>query len=167
MIPSTRGKSAATDARTDLRSRETRMAQPQTDDATDEETALSPLVTERGRTTIASTVVSTIVGVTVRGVPGVYAVGGGASRALGRVRDVLPGTSSNPGSGVSVEVGETEAAVDLRLVVEYGVPIVTLAGDVREAVIGAVEDLTGLSVTEVNISVDDVHLPDGDEQGTS
>jgi len=141
------------------------MAQPQLDPTTDGDmpgAEVSPLVTERGRTTIADSVVATIAGIAVRGVDGVFAVGGGTQRALSKMKDVLPGASSTPASGVSVEVGETQAAIDLRLVVAYGAPIVTVAEDVREAVIGSVEEMTGLEVTEVNIAVTDVHLDDSD-----
>jgi uncharacterized alkaline shock family protein YloU len=66
------------------------------------------------------------------------------------------------GRGVKVEVGEKQTAIDLDLVVEYGVSITDVAADVRENVIGAVERITGLEVVEVNIAVNDVHLPDED-----
>jgi uncharacterized alkaline shock family protein YloU len=61
---------------------------------------------------------------------------------------------------VSVEVGERQAAVDLDLVVEYGVSVPDLAQAIRRNVISSIERMTGLEVTEVNIDVDDVHLPD-------
>ena len=132
-----------------------------TDEDYDEE---SELVTDRGRTTIADSVVSTIAGISVRAVEGVFSVGGGGQRAVSKLKDIVPGTSSSPGSGIGVEVGETEAAVDLRLVVHYGYPIVALAEEVRTTVIASVEELTGLAVTEVNITVTDVHLaPDAAE----
>ncbi|MFG6298208.1 Asp23/Gls24 family envelope stress response protein, partial [Streptomyces rochei] len=56
-----------------------------------------------------------------------------------------------------------QTAIDLDLVVEYGVPIADLARDVRENVIEAVERISGLEVVEVNISVNDVHLQDEDD----
>ena len=65
---------------------------------------------------------------------------------------------------MSVEVGERQAAVDLDLVTEYGAPIAEIARAVRRNVIGAVEGMTGLQVTEVNIAVNDIHLP-GDDEG--
>ncbi len=123
----------------------------------------SELVTDRGRTTIADSVVSTIAGISVHAVEGIYSVGGGAGRAMSKVKDKLPGTSTNPGAGIGVEVGETEAAIDLKVVVHYGYPIVALAEEVRSTVIASVEELTGLAVTEVNINVTDVHLDEGDE----
>ncbi|MDA2814942.1 Asp23/Gls24 family envelope stress response protein [Nocardiopsis sp. RSe5-2] len=124
------------------------------------------LVTGQGRTEIADHVVAKIAGMAAREVRGVHAMGGGAARAFGAVRDRIASTTggdSDAGSaarGVSVEVGETQAAVDIDLVVSYGVSIPDLASAVRRNVIGAVERMTGLEVTEVNVSVDDIHLPD-------
>jgi uncharacterized alkaline shock family protein YloU len=65
--------------------------------------------------------------------------------------------------GVSVEVGERQAAIDLDVVVEYGVPIVDVANAVRDNVSSRVERMTGLEVTEVNVTVDDIHL-EGEEE---
>jgi uncharacterized alkaline shock family protein YloU len=121
----------------------------------------SRLQTSQGRTAIADSVVSKIAGMAAREVDGVYRMGGGASRAMGSLRERLPGsTGPSVTSGVAVEVGETQAAIDLDVVVEYGVSITDLAQGVRKNVIGAVERMTGLQVTEVNIAVGDVHLPD-------
>ncbi len=118
----------------------------------------------RGRTTIADVVVVKIAGMAAREVPGVYEMGGGLSRTLGAVRDRVPGGRPNVGRGVKVEVGERQTALDLDLVVEYGVPISEVARDVRENVITAVERVTGLEVVEVNIAIGDVHLPDEDDE---
>ncbi|MGQ0718977.1 MAG: Asp23/Gls24 family envelope stress response protein [Pseudonocardiales bacterium] len=117
----------------------------------------------QGKTTIAATVVQKIAGIAAREVSGVHALGGGLSRAFGGIRDRIPGsTGASQTSGVTVEVGEKQAAVDLNLIVEYGVSIVDLAKSVRANIIGAVEHMTGLQVTEVNIAVNDIHIP-GDE----
>ncbi|MBW1600015.1 Asp23/Gls24 family envelope stress response protein [Streptomyces sp. JJ38] len=118
------------------------------------------LVGPRGRTSIADSVVEKIAGMAAREVPGVYALGGGLARTLGAVRDRVPGGRPNVARGVKVEVGERQTALDLDIVVEYGVPIPDVAHDVRENVIAAVERMTGLEVVEVNIAVGDVHLPD-------
>jgi uncharacterized alkaline shock family protein YloU len=126
-----------------------------------EKTGASRLQTSQGRTAIADSVVSKIAGMAAREVNGVYKMGAGAARAMGTLRERLPGsTGPSVSSGVAVEVGETQAAIDLDLVVEYGVSITDLAQGVRKNVIAAVERMTGLQVTEVNIAVDDVHLPD-------
>lgn len=124
----------------------------------------SALVTPEGSTTIADTVVSKIAGIAAREVTGVYALGGGAARAIGGLRERIPGARTNHAQGVSVEVGETEAAVDLDLVAEYGVSIADLASGIRRNVISAVERMTGLRVVEVNVAVNDVHLPQDDAQ---
>lgn len=123
----------------------------------------SALVTEHGKTTIADTVVAKIAGIATREVSGVHALGGGTSRAVGALRERIPGGRTNHSQGVSVEVGERQAAVDLQLVAEYGVSITDLSAGIRRNVISAVERMTGLSVTEVNIEVQDVYLPSDDE----
>jgi uncharacterized alkaline shock family protein YloU len=125
--------------------------------------APSALQTSQGNTTIADGVVQKIAGLAAREVAGVYALGGGAARAFGVLRDRIPGATQSVGQGVSVEVGEKQAAVDLDVVTEYGAPIAEVARSVRRNVIGAVEGMTGLQVTEVNISVNDIHLPSDDE----
>ncbi|MEJ5946635.1 Asp23/Gls24 family envelope stress response protein [Pseudokineococcus basanitobsidens] len=123
----------------------------------------SALVTDQGRTSIADGVVSKIAGLATKEVAGVHAVGGGAARALGSLRERIPGGSTNHSQGISVEVGEREAAVDVSLIAEYGAAIADLATGVRRNVIDSVERMTGLQVTEVNVEVTDVHLPDEDD----
>jgi uncharacterized alkaline shock family protein YloU len=127
------------------------------------------LATEEGRTSIADSVVAKVVGVAVREVPGVHEMGAGISRALGAVRERLPGSATSVTQGVAVEVGERQTAIDLDLVVEYGVSIPDLATGVRRNVVNAVEKICGLEVTEVNISIGDVHLAgdDGEQQPES
>jgi uncharacterized alkaline shock family protein YloU len=127
------------------------------------------LVTGHGRTAIADVVVQKIAGIAAGDVSGVYKLGGGTARALGAVRERIPGAGRSSSQGVAVEVGERQAAVDLDLVVEYGVSVPDLAHAVRRNVISSIERMTGLEVTEVNIDVDDVHLPDDgdDDSGES
>jgi len=121
----------------------------------------SALVSSLGKTTIAETVVSKIAGIATREVDGVHAVGGGTARAVGALRERIPGARTNHAQGVSVEVGEKQAAVDLDVVADYGVAITGLAEGIRRNVINSVERMTGLQVTEVNITVHDVYLDDG------
>lgn len=120
------------------------------------------LESSQGRTTVADTVVSKIAGLAAREITGVYALGGGAARAFGALRERIPGGSTNASQGVTVEVGEKQAAIDLDIVVEYGAAIVDVASAIRRNVIGALERMTGLEIVEVNIAVNDVHLPDED-----
>ena len=134
---------------------------------TEKQTATTPaataptagaLVTEQGRTSIADTVVSKIAGIAAREISGVHDLGGGTARAVGAIRERIPGSRTNLSQGVAVEVGEHQAAVDLDIVAEYGVAIADLAGAIRRNVVDAVERMTGLEVTEVNITVHDVFL---------
>ena len=120
--------------------------------------ATGALASTHGKTTIADTVVSKIAGIAAREVNGVFALGGSASRAVGALRDRIPGASVNHAQGISVEVGEKQAAIDIDIVAEYGVSISDLAAGIRRNVIGAIERMTGLEVVEVDITVHDVHL---------
>src|ERR1700744_26233 len=118
------------------------------------------LVSDQGKTAVADTVVAKVAGIATRELPGVYAMGAGMARAFGVVRDRLPGgTTTSITQGVTVEVGERQAAIDLDVVVEYGISIPNLAEGVRRNVINAVERRCGLQVTEVNITIGDRHLP--------
>ncbi|CAM5356868.1 Asp23/Gls24 family envelope stress response protein [Streptomyces xanthochromogenes] len=117
----------------------------------------------RGRTTIADGVVEKIAGLAARDVIGVHAMGSGLSRTFGAVRDRVPGGKPAVSRGVKAEVGEVQTALDLEIVVDYGVSIADVARDVRENVISAVERMTGLEVVEVNIAVSDVKLPDEED----
>ncbi|MFB6718452.1 MULTISPECIES: Asp23/Gls24 family envelope stress response protein [unclassified Streptomyces] len=120
----------------------------------------------RGRTTIADVVVEKIAGMAARDVPGVHALGSGFARSMGSMRERMPGAGSGKSvtRGVSVEVGEVQAAIDLEIVVDYGVSITDVASDVRENVIAAVERMAGLEVVEVDIAVSDVKLPDEEDE---
>ena len=120
------------------------------------------LQTEKGQTTIADSVVTKIAGIAAREVAGVYKLGGGVARALGSMTGRLPG-GENQSQGVSVEVGETEAAVDVTIVVEYGESIPSVAEKMRENIARRVEAMTGLKVTQVNIEVNDLHFAGEDD----
>ncbi|GAB3644676.1 Asp23/Gls24 family envelope stress response protein [Streptomyces sparsus] len=118
---------------------------------------------DRGRTSIADGVVVKIAGMAARDVMGVHAMGSGLSRTFGAVTDRVPGGTKSVTRGVKAEVGEVQTALDLEIVVDYGVPIADVAKSVRENVIDAVERMTGLEVVEVNIAVADVKLPDDED----
>ena len=126
----------------------------------------SPLVSERGKTSIADSVVAKIAGIATREIAGIHNMGSGTARAIGTIRDKLPGGGTTRGvtQGVSVEVGERQAAIDLDVVVEYGVPIVDVANAVRDNVSSRVERMTGLEVTEVNVTVDDIYVEGEQEE---
>lgn len=132
--------------------------------ATSDSDSDSALMTSQGKTTIADTVVAKIAGIAVREVNGVHALGGGAARAVGLLRERIPGAKTNHSQGVSVEVGERQAAVDVELVADYGVSIADLAEGIRRNVISSIERMTSLEVTEVNVAVQDVYLESEDDQ---
>jgi uncharacterized alkaline shock family protein YloU len=123
------------------------------------------LVPQQGRatgtTTIEDGVVAKIAGIAARQVNGVYALGGGAARMVGAIRDALNTTDLS--QGVSVEVGETQIAVDVTIVADYPVSLQQVADDVRAAVHRAMVELVGMDVTEVNVTINDVHVPADDD----
>ena len=119
---------------------------------------------EPGRTTVANVVVQKIAARAAREIGGVHDFGGGVGRAFGAITERIPGGRAVAGRGVTVEVGEKQAAIDLDIIVEYGVPIAQLAQSIRRNVMAAVEQITGLEVVEININVNDLYLPDdGDD----
>jgi uncharacterized alkaline shock family protein YloU len=130
----------------------------------------SPTPAERrsadgGKVSIDQGVVQKIAGIACREISGVHAMGTSTSRAFGAVRERIPGSSGpSIAQGVGVEVGDTEAAIDLDIVVEYGVSIADLGRSIQRNVKQAVERMTGLDVVEVNINVDDLYLPGEDDQ---
>jgi uncharacterized alkaline shock family protein YloU len=121
------------------------------------------LETERGITTLSDDVVAKIAGHACRAVEDVDSLGTQFRRLMGRVR---PG-KENLNQGVNVEVGRKEAAIDVVIVVRYGYPIPDLSQQVRDRVIGEVEDTTGLDVVEVNIEIDDIEFEEREERRVS
>jgi uncharacterized alkaline shock family protein YloU len=121
------------------------------------------LVTAEGKTSIADVVVAKIASIAAREIPGVHellgqGVGGAVSGLAQRMTH-----ADTRAQGVNVEVGEREAAIDLRLTVEYGVSIPEMAEAVRRNIINRMESMTGLIVKEVNIDVLDLYFA-ADEQ---
>lgn len=123
-------------------------------------TSSSATASTGGKTVINDAVVAKIAGIAAADVSGVFALGGGAARALGAIRDVI--NVKDLTQGITVEVGETQVAVDISIVAEYPAPLQTVADNVRSAVISAIETLVGMEVTEVNVTVNDVHIPSDD-----
>lgn len=145
------------------------MSEAATRSSTGDDQSVTPgkeLVTEHGKTSIADAVVAKLAGLAAREISGVHNMGTGSARAVGALKERLPvgSSSSSPTQGVSVEVGERQAAVDLDLVVEYGVSIIDVANAVRENVKSRLEQMTALDITEVNISIDDVYLGEDDSE---
>lgn len=109
---------------------------------------------ENGQVKISDDVVATIAGLAAAEIEGIWSMSGGFA---GNISDLLG--RKNLSKGVKVEVGEEEAAVDINVVVEYGVKIPDVAWKVQENVKSAIETMTGLKVVEVNIHVQGVYIP--------
>lgn len=124
-----------------------------------------PLQSDLGTTTIQDSVVSAIAGMAAGEVDGVDPSHGGtrlpgdSSPTVGEFFDNITGGGSRT-RGLSVEVGERQAAVDITVNVEYGRPIHQVTDALRRNVINRVESLTGLEVSEVNITVNDLSFPE-------
>ena len=118
----------------------------------------SPLRTDRGVTTIKDTVVSKIAGLAAGDVEGVH-MGGGAARSAGGLLEGITGSDSTT-RGVSVEVGSIETAIDLKMGIDYDKNILGTVGEVRQKITERVQNMTGLKVTELNVTIADVILPD-------
>ena len=108
-----------------------------------------------GSVRIADEVVSIIAGMAATEVEGIAGLSGGL---VGGIAEILG--KKNLAKGVKVEVGETEAAVDLYIIVKFGVRIPDVALTVQEKVKNAIESMTGLSVVEVNVHVQGVGFPE-------
>src|SRR5215218_901054 len=122
----------------------------------------SPLLSERGSTMISDTVVSSIAGRAAQEVDGVH-MGGGASRTAGGVLGSITGSES-PTRGVSVEVGRTETAIDLKMGIEYNKNILQTVEEVRRRITERVETITGLRITELNATITDITFPEKEQR---
>lgn len=125
----------------------------------------SPLQSDRGTTTIQDPVVSNIAAMAIRELDGLDPSHGGSrlpgdtSPTVGEFVGNLTGGGGRT-RGISVDVGEEQTALDLTVNVMYGRPIHEVTDALRQNVIRRVESLTGLEVTEVNITVNDVTFPE-------
>ncbi|MBR6014210.1 MAG: Asp23/Gls24 family envelope stress response protein [Selenomonadaceae bacterium] len=124
-----------------------------------EEKTLMKTDTGLGTIKIADEVVSIIAGLAATEIDGIAGMSGGL---VGGIAEVLG--RKNFSKGVKVEVGEREAAIDLYIIVKYGVRIPDVALAAQENIKRAIETMTGLSVVEVNVNVQGVHFPEEEVQ---
>lgn len=117
------------------------------------------LPTELGVVKIADEVVSIIAGLAATEIEGVSSMSGGIA---GGIAEVLG--RRNLSKGIKVEVGTEDAKIDIYVVVEYGLRIPDVAWDIQESVKNAVETMTGLKVSYVNVHVQGVHFPKDEEE---
>ena len=122
----------------------------------------SPLVGDRGTTTISDGVVSKIAGMSAQEVEGVH-MGGSASRTAGGLLGSVTGSESQT-RGVSVEVGKIETAIDLKMGIEYGRNILQSVEEVRRRITERVQNMTGLRVTELNVTIADISFPEEEQR---
>ena len=111
--------------------------------------------TSYGQVQIAGDVVAVIAGIAASEVDGVYKLAGNLSNEiasrLGR---------KNPAKGVKVDLIPGEVRVDLGIIVYYEYKIKKVSEQVQEKVKQAIETMTGLNVTKVNIRVAGVKMND-------
>src|ERR687893_3085238 len=122
----------------------------------------SPLLSDRGATIISDTVVTSIAGLAAQEVDGVH-MGGGASRTASGVLGSLTGSESKS-SGISVEVGRTETAIDLKMGIEYNKNILQTVEEVRRRITDRVQSMTGLRIRELNATITDITFPEKEER---
>lgn len=117
---------------------------------------------QTGTIRISDDVVATIAGLAALETPGVAAMSGGISEGLAKRL-----SGKNVQKGVSVEVGQLEAAIDLRVIVGFGSKIQEVCRHLQENVKEAVENMTGLNVVEVNVKVEGVAFKEEEAEETA
>ena len=115
---------------------------------------------ENSNIKIADDVVAVIAGVAVSEVQGVYEMSGGFA---GGISEVLSG-KKNLAKGIKVEINEKTTKIDVNIIVEYGTRIPDVAFEIQNKVKKAVETMTGLNVTSVNVHVQGVNIPEEKEE---
>ena len=114
---------------------------------------------QSGTIRISDDVVATIAGLAAMETPGIAAMSGGMSEGLAKKL-----SGKNVQRGVTVEVGQVETAIDLRVIVNYGSTIQQVCRQLQENVKEAVENMTGLNVVEVNVKVEGVAFKEKEEE---
>lgn len=110
---------------------------------------------DMGIVKISDEVVGVIAGLATTEVKGIV---GMSASLVGGITQILTG-KKNLSKGVKVTVGENSATIDLYVVVEYGIRIPDVALEVQENVRKAVESMTGLDVSAINVHVQNVMIP--------
>lgn len=119
-----------------------------------------------GRTIIRNQVVAKIAGLAAREVPGVHKlVPYGASQQVSSLAKTVTGTQMRD-LGIHVDVGDEEAAIDVRIITDYGASIPEVADGIRRNVFERVQEMTGLQVVEINIDVVDLFFGEDEDEDT-
>ena len=124
----------------------------------------SVLIGDDGKTVVHNQVVAKIAGLAVQEIEGVQRlVPYGPGQTVSSFAKTITRSSMHE-LGVNVEVGQKEAAVDVRIITTYGASIPAVADGIRRNVTDRIQQMTGLKVVEVNIDVVDLYFPDGEEE---
>jgi uncharacterized alkaline shock family protein YloU len=113
-----------------------------------------------GSTEVLPGVVAKVTAFAAREIPGVVALGGSTSRAVGAVRQTLTGSEGTP--GIRVDLTDQKAHIAMDVEIEYGVGAKELVRSLRRHVPTAVEEIAGVPVVALDIVITDVHLPGED-----
>ena len=106
----------------------------------------------KGELTYEDKVIQKIIGLSLENVPGLLAIDGGFfSNLTGKLIN-----TDNVASGVNVEVGKKQVAVDLNVIVEYQKNVPELYKKIKEVVVSEISKMTDLEVVEVNVDVVDI-----------
>ena len=106
----------------------------------------------KGELTYEDKVIQKIIGLSLENVPGLLAIDGGF---FSNLTEKLVNTD-NVASGVNVEVGKKQVAVDLNVIVEYQKNVPELYKKIKEVVVSEISKMTDLEVVEVNVDVVDI-----------
>jgi uncharacterized alkaline shock family protein YloU len=123
---------------------------------TEQEQAEQPQQT--GKTTISDSVVAKIAEIAAREIEGVHELGGAAERVMSGAISKITGGAGRA-AGVSITIEGDEVSVDINMIAEYGSSIPEITNNIRQNVMNQVQTFSGMRVKEVNIYVNDLHLP--------
>ena len=108
-----------------------------------------------GEVKIADEVVAIIAGLAAMEVDGVASMSGNATREL-----ISKLGMKSLSKGVKVDVLEGIGTVSLKLNLKYGYNVMDICQKVQEKVKAAIENMTGLTVADVNIRIAGVDVPE-------
>lgn len=126
----------------------------------EKEVSEKTILTEEGTVKISDEVVAIIAGLAAAEVKGVAGMSGGI---VGGIAEFVG--KKSPSKGVKVEVGDKEAAVDVYVIVDFGVRIPEVAHEIQRSIKKAIESMTGLSVVETNVHIQGVSFPNEIKEG--
>lgn len=116
--------------------------------------------TIKGELFFEDKVIQKIIGIALDEIDGLLTIDGGFfSNIAGKLVN-----TDNTTSGVDVEVGKKQVAVDLSIVAEYGKDVTTIYDKMKQVISNEVKKMTGLDVIEINVNVVDVKTKEQHEK---